>query len=429
MIRAWLLRTNKTFFAAYAIVAAFGTYFCMYAFRKPFTVATFEDMSLWGIDYKILLIVAQVVGYMLSKFIGIKVIAEMGRNRRALLLLLLIGFAELALFLFAVVPAPYNVLLLFLNGMPLGMIWGIVFSYLEGRTFSEILGAGLSASFIISSGAVKSAGKIVLDDWGFSVFWMPFVTGALFIIPLFFFVYLLEQIPPPSEEDEQMRTARAPMLGKDRKAFFRQFAPGLIMLVFFYMMLTAYRDFRDNFAAELWAALGYGDTPSIFTLSEIPIAIAVLLVLGLTMYISDNRKAFAFYHFLILACAVLVGSSTLLFQQGQLDPALWMILVGLGLYLSYVPFGCILFDRMIAAFRFKGNAGFMIYVADAFGYMGSVGILLYKNFGQANLSWLNFFIYGSYVLAVSGVVVILSSLLYFRTKFNKQEAIPPIAQA
>ncbi|HMN89437.1 MAG TPA: DUF5690 family protein, partial [Saprospiraceae bacterium] len=159
MIQQWLSRSSKPVFITYAIIAAFGTYFCMYAYRKPFTVATYEGMSFVEVDYKIWLIIVQVVGYMLSKFIGIKIISEMGRRGRLIWLLGLIGIAEGALLLFALIPPPYNIICLFFNGLPLGMIWGIVFSYLEGRTFSEVLGAGLSASFIISSGAVKSVGK------------------------------------------------------------------------------------------------------------------------------------------------------------------------------------------------------------------------------------------------------------------------------
>lgn len=419
MIKNWLLRTSKANFATYAIIAAFGTYFCMYAFRKPFAVATFEGMSLWGVDYKILLIISQVLGYMLSKFIGIKVIAELGRSRRVVTLLALIGIAELALLFFGLVPSPYNILFLFLNGLPLGMIWGIVFSYLEGRSFSEILGAGLSASFIVASGAVKSVGKVVMDQWEVSQFWMPFVVGLIFTLPLIVFAFLLEQIPEPSEEDQQLRAKRAPMNAAERKAFFGEFAVGLIALVSFYMLLTAYRDFRDNFAAELWEALGYGDTPSIFTLAELPIAISVLLMLGLTMYIRNNHRAFLVYHILILASVSMIGITTLLFQMKLLDPAIWMILVGLGLYISYVPFGCILFDRMLAAFKYVGNAGFMIYVADAFGYLGSVSILLYKNFGQPNLSWLSFFVGTSYALSILGLICITLSMVYFSAKYRK----------
>ena len=65
------------------MVAAFGTYFCMYAFRKPFTAAEFAGYEWGGLGYKTLLVTAQVLGYTLSKFIGIKVIAEHVESEQA----------------------------------------------------------------------------------------------------------------------------------------------------------------------------------------------------------------------------------------------------------------------------------------------------------------------------------------------------------
>ncbi len=79
--------------AVWALVAAFGTYFCMYAFRKPFTGASYADSTLWGLGFKTILVSAQVIGYMLSKFIGIRVVAEMRTTRRAVGILVLIGLA------------------------------------------------------------------------------------------------------------------------------------------------------------------------------------------------------------------------------------------------------------------------------------------------------------------------------------------------
>src|SRR5215467_10530513 len=86
--------------SAWCVLAAFGTYFCMYAFRKPFTAAGFQDVVLWGVGYKTVLVTAQVLGYTLSKFLGIKVVAEVRPQRRAALLLGLIAAAEGALLLF-----------------------------------------------------------------------------------------------------------------------------------------------------------------------------------------------------------------------------------------------------------------------------------------------------------------------------------------
>lgn len=405
----------------YGSFAAFGTYFCMYAFRKPFTVATYEGLSFWEVDYKIILIIAQVLGYMFSKFIGIKLISELRNNQRLLLLITMIAVAEISLVLFAVVPAPYNLVFMFLNGLPLGVIWGIVFSYLEGRKTTEILGVVLCSSFIVSSGAVKSVGLISMRWIGVNEFWMPAVTGAIFIVPFLIFSYLLERIPSPTPEDISLRTERKPMSKVDRANLIKTYFFPIVILVFFYAALTALRDYRDNFSREIWDALGLRDSIAIYTFSEIPIAILVLVILGLFAFIKSNFRVFIYYHYLLFGGAFVIGLLTVFYQLELISEIFWMISVGFGLYICYVPFNCIFFDRMIAAFRIKGNAGFLIYIADAFGYLGSIAVLLYKNFGQGGVSWLNFFIYGCYLIAALGCIVAVASLNYFKKKYKSSE--------
>ena len=173
--------------AVWAMTAAFSTYFCMYAFRKPFAVGNYDGVALIPglpeMDLKILYILAQVMGYAASKFLGIKVVSEMASADRARAIGAFIAVAWLALLLFAVLPAPWCALALVLNGLPLGMIWGLVFGFLEGRIVSDLLGAGLCASFIVASGFVKSVGKWVMGA-GVPEAWMPFATGAVFLPPL-----------------------------------------------------------------------------------------------------------------------------------------------------------------------------------------------------------------------------------------------------
>ncbi len=433
-LRRFLSSARPSVFNAYCIFAAFGTYFCMYAYRKPFSAARFDQTVhlplLPPIDYKIVLVVAQVFGYTLSKFAGIKVVSELSAKKRAGAILFFIAWAEVALLAFAVVPTPWDALCLFLNGMPLGMVWGLVFGFLEGRRSSELLGAGLSASYIVASGVVKSAASMVLG-YGVSEQWMPVVTGLFFVGPLLGFVYLLAAIPPPTKEDEALRTRREPMDRAARRRFFGAFAPGLVALTGLYMLLTAYRDFRDNFAREIWDAVGFANRPAIFTLSELPIAFAVLFVLAWLMRIRNNRRALTVVHVLMAAGTALVGLLTFGYQAGVIGPATWMIGVGVGLYLAYVPFGCILFDRLLACVGWKGTAGFMIYVTDAFGYLGSVALLLYRNFGEARLSWLAFFVDVSYATAIVCTVAFLFSLVYFarRPMPSAEAASAPEAEA
>ena len=89
--RNWLSRAPAPVFALYGGLMAFGAYFAMYAFRKPFTVASFASVAPVLVEYKIALVIAQVMGYALSKVAGIKVISEMPPQRRAVAILVLIG--------------------------------------------------------------------------------------------------------------------------------------------------------------------------------------------------------------------------------------------------------------------------------------------------------------------------------------------------
>ncbi|OYX57831.1 MAG: hypothetical protein B7Y86_05000 [Brevundimonas subvibrioides] len=414
-LRLWLARANPVIFVLFAGLAGFCAYFSMYAFRKPFTAATFDLVPGWefALDYKIALVIAQVAGYALSKLIGVKVIAEMRPERRAGAIVILIGASWIALVLFAVVPAPWNVAALFLNGLPLGLIWGLVFGFMEGRRTSEVLGAILCASFILSSGVVKSVGKTLMDGFDVSAFWMPAAVGVVFMPLLAVSVLALAALPPPSDADEAERVARRPMMARERAAFLAAHWPVLLLLVAAYVMLTAFRDLRDNFAAEIWQALGYGDAASVFTASEGPVAVLSLIAMGVMIAVKNNGRALLLMHGVILAGFAILGASTLAFQHGLLSPIAWMIVSGAGLYLAYTPFNAMLFDRLIAYSGTVATAGFLIYVADASGYVGSVILLLVRNFAAVDLPWLRFFVGAAYATSLVGLVLVTGAAVLF----------------
>jgi hypothetical protein len=122
---------------------------------------------------------------------------------------------------------------------------------------------------------------------------------------------------------------------------------------------------------------------------------------------------------IIVAGMVLIGISTLLFDKAMISAPLWMVLIGTGLYMGYVPFNSIFFDRLIAAFQYVGTIGFIMYVADAFGYVGSVGVLFFKEFFRSEMSYIDFFISGGYAVSIAGTVLIISSMVYFVYKGQK----------
>jgi hypothetical protein len=414
-----LRNTNAVLFTLYASVAAFCLYTCIYAFRKTYTAATFDGLYYAGHSYKAWLIIFQVLGYGTAKFFGIKFISELKAHSRTSGILLMVSIAGIAWLFFALVPAPYNIIFLFMNGFPLGLVWGMVFGFLEGRRMTEVLGAALSVSFIFSAGLCRSVGSYLMRDWNVSETWMPFVASCVFLLPLLIFLWLLDKIPPPTALDEQLRTKRRPMDAAERKKFIRTFLPGIILFVLAYMLLTAFRDVRENFASDVWKILGYGNLPGIYTQTETPVSISVLIVMGSIMIIKNNKTALMVNHAIIIAGMLLIGGATFMFQQQIIDAPLWMILIGLGLYLGYVPFNSIFFDRMIAAFQYVGTVGFIMYVADAFGYLGSISVLLLKESGYTKLSWVDFFIQAGYSLSFLGTLLIGGSMLYFHRKHKQ----------
>jgi len=123
-------------------------------------------------------------------------------------------------------------------------------------------------------------------------------------------------------------------------------------------------------------------------------------------------------HIIVLIGMITVGLSTLAFENGLIDAPVWMVMVGTGLYFGYIQFNSIFFDRLIATFKYVSTVGFLIYLADSVGYLGSVSVLLFKEFGQKDVSWINFFIAGGYSMAVIGSVLITLSLIYFHFKYK-----------
>lgn len=405
--------------AFYASVICFLTYAIVYAFRKPFTVGSYADVhKILGLDFKDALVISQALGYVASKFYGIKFIAEMKKIGRGKLILLLMSVSWISLLLFAIVPAPWSVIFLFINGFPLGIIWGIIFSFVEGRKATDLIGAALAVSFIFSSGFVKSVAKNLQISFSITDWWLPFVTGAVFFIPLLLMVYLIEKIPPPSESDIAQRVTRLPMSMEDRNTFIKNFKPGIVLLIVLYVFLTVFRDIRDNFAADIWRELGFGNQPSVFTATEIPITLLVLILIGSMILIKNNKRAFVITQYIIFFGFLLSGISSLLFIQGIIGPFLWMTLVGLGLYIGYIPFNCILFDRMIATFNISGNVGFLMYLADSFGYLGSVIVILTKTLFRFNIHWSVLYSHGVVGLSIIGVLGSILALNYFNKKYR-----------
>jgi Family of unknown function (DUF5690) len=397
--------------SAWCATAAFGAYFCMYAFRQPFTAGMYAEPGLWGIQTKTLLVTAQVLGYTISKIVGIKVISEMPAGQRVFWLLGLITVSEAALLMFAVTPAPWNCLFLFVNGLPLGIVFGLVLGFLEGRRHTEALTAGLCVSFIVAGGVTKSVGAYLLEG-GLTEAWMPFCAGMLFVPPLLLFAWMLSRIPAPSVADVAARSARAPMGASERRAFFFRYAMGLLLLMGVYLLITVLRKVRDDFAPEIWRGLGVVGESGVYAVSESAVGAAILLA-GLMVCVRNNRRAFFGAIALAIAGTGLVGAALLGHSAGVLSPLAFMVLQGFGLYLPYVIFHTTLFERLIALTRDRGTIGYLMYLADAIGYLGYAAVMIVKNLVGTVENFLDFFVPLSWFVAVVCALLLIPCWRYF----------------
>lgn len=360
--------------APWCVLAAFGSYACMYGFRKPFTAGSYsgegDDLQL-----KALLVTAQVLGYSLSKIIGVKVVSEMTAQRRAPAILALIAFSHLALLLFAIVPAPWSAVCMFLNGLPLGMVYGLVLGFLEGRRLTELFVAGQCASFIVADGVTKTVGTALLDA-GVREAWMPFTAGLLFALPLVVFVWMLSRIPAPDADDVRARSERTPMGSRERLGMLRRHGLPLAMILLAYLLITVLRSVRADFAPELWAGLGVDVTPATFTLSELWIALGIVVANGLLVLLRDNRTALLTALGTSVLGIAIAGMSVSGVTRGVLPPFSFMVLLGFGLYVPYVAVHTTVFERLVALTRERGNIAFLMYVADSIGYLAYAALAL-----------------------------------------------------
>jgi Family of unknown function (DUF5690) len=430
-ITAWLERAPAPVMNTYAIVTAFSAYFCVYAFRKPFTAATYDGLNFANlqIQLKTALVVSQIIGYMLAKYAGIKYVSESSRGQRAWMVVALIAWAELAMVLFAIVPNEWKVVAILLNGFPLGMIWGLMVRYLEGRRASDILLAGLSISFIVASGVFKDVGRAVMAGdaipflgiklpnplHALDQFWMPSATGFLFTAPFLLSLWLLNQLPEPTPSDVAARTEREPMDGVRRRRFLSLYLPGIALLVTAYAFLTAFRDYRDNYLVDVLKQLGYGnaDDKTTITYMEMGVGFGVLATMGLLYLIKNNQRALLAALSVIVVGFAMMGVATLLHVTGQISGYWWAALIGLGSYMAYVPYNSVLFDRLMASTGFVGTAVFAIYVADSAGYTCSIGMQIGKDMFAPNTSRLQFLENLSLFVSTVGATCVAAAGIYF----------------
>lgn len=401
--------------------AALLSYSLVYALRKPYTAASFDGLSFFGSDYKVAVTTIQILGYVISKFFGIKIISELKKENRFRFFVASAILAEASLVAFGMLPMPYNVAAMFVNGLSLGCMWGVIFSFIEGRKVTDILASLLGVSMVFSSGLAKSFGLFAMNELGINQFWMPAVIGGVALPLLVFMGYMLKRLPQPTAEDIALRNERVTLDGAGRKALFLKYAPILSLLFIGNFMLLVLRDVKEDFLVNIIDMSGQSSW--LFARIDTMVTLIILAIFALFIYFRSNIKAIMCLMGLVLAGCVTLAYVSFNYATLNLHPVTWLFVISLSLYLAYLTFQTIFFDRFIACFRIKGNVGFFIAMIDFIGYIGTVVLLFTKESLNIDTDWFALFNHMACVVGVTCTVLftIAGILIYKRYMHGKSD--------
>lgn len=376
-------------FVLWAGGTALLSYSLVYALRKPFTAAEFAGMQVCGMDYKIAVSIVQLLGYVSAKLLGIKFISELRPEGRLRFIIGSAALSEFSLILFGLLPTPYNIAALYFNGLSLGCMWGVLFSFLKGRRTTDLLTSIMGVSMALSSGVAKSLGLYALDQLHVSEFWMPALVGAAAFPLLCLTGWTMTRFPRPTAADIASRSERVTLDRHERRALFRRFMPLLILLFGANLLLTVQRDVKEDFIVCIIDV----STVSSWAFAQIN-SMATLVLLAIFALLASTYSHLKVLCILLLLSTCVMGTLAVLGASGSgsgLSTTAWLFFQSLCLDMAYLSFQTIFFERFIACFKIRGNVGFFIITIDFVGYLGTLALLLFKEGYASHIGWSTFY--------------------------------------
>lgn len=271
----------------------------------------------------------------------------------------------------------------------------------------------------------KSFGLFTMNELHIDQFWMPAVIGGVTLPLLLLMGYLLERLPHPTAEDIELRNQRVTLDRNGRKALFLKYAPILSILFIANFMLLVLRDIKEDFLVDI---LDMSNQSSwLFARIDTIVTLIILGIFSLFVFFRSNIKAILSLLTLVVAGCLTLAVVSYNYGAFRPSPILWLFIQSLSLYIAYLTFQTIFFDRFIACFHIKGNVGFFIAIIDFIGYLGTVTLLGTKEFLNINLEW--FALYNHMACTVGIICTVLFTAAgvliyqrYFASKASKRQA-------
>ena len=176
------------------------------------------------------------------------------------------------------------------------------------------------------------------------------------------------------------------------------------------LLLTVQRDIKEDFIVCIVDV----DTISSWVFAKID-GLATLLLLGMFAILAWSKNHLRVLCTLLLLSIAGMGTLSLLGAgvAGQgLPTTTWLFLQSLCLDMAYLSFQTIFFERFIACFKVRGNVGFFIITIDFVGYLGTLGLLLFKEMHAAHIDWPSFYDRMSLYIGLACCLAFVGALAY-----------------
>ncbi|KAG8463149.1 hypothetical protein KFE25_011146 [Diacronema lutheri] len=365
-------------------VAAFGFYSSIYFIKVCVFAARWHGATWHGVDLKTALAIGQSTGYLVGKVPAALLTPKLRRSQLLGAVLGVLWCAGSLIFALGALPTPLSVPCLFLASAALASAWSLLMRFIEGRARTDAIVALVSLSWIGVSGVVKSVGaELVLR--GLTERAMVCTCASFGVVSGTICAVAMATRPPPSAADEAARGARREMRSIRREGLLllTRHGLGIALTTAAYSLCGTVRVFRDFFLPELFAEVGVHGHPAAFALSEGAIALLVIATIGSFARIESNWLALNVILATAMMGVLLAFCASILWRARAIGGLPWVTLVGAGIFLMYMPIGCVLYDRLLAAAREQLTTTLLSVLSDAATTACAAALLIYKEFGWA----------------------------------------------
>ena len=184
--------------------------------------------------------------------------------------------------------------------------------------------------------------------------------------------------------------------------------PLLVMLFAANLLLTVQRDIKEDFIVCIIDV----STISSWAFAYIDSAATVILLAIFALLAMNGNHLRVLCVILFLSA---LGMGTVAYVAAaaiEMPTTWWLFLQTFCIDIAYLSFQTIFFERFIACFKVRGNVGFFIITIDFIGYLGTLALLLIKEFNAPHIDWASFYDHMSIYVGIACCVAFIGSTIY-----------------